>query len=504
MLFSIEKLKEQSESMRTRQSLTEQAAVLFAGNVLAMLVGIAVPIVLVRIFPQEEYGLYQQLFLIFTTVFPFGQMGVTQGLYYFLPREPEMKDAIVTQTYLFVVVTGLLCMLSLLFFRDAIAGLMNNPRLSVFIPYFAVFMFLMIVSSFLETLMIAESRILLASSVRVISQIIRSCTIVITALVTKDILSIFKVLIFFALVRCVFQWIYLKGRYSMSIKKTDISFWKRQLGYSLPIGIANVAWLLQTKVHSFMVSFLFPPARFAVYAVGTYNLPLVGMITSSVSNVMVPELSRCHKERNIARILSVWSGAMRKMNLFLFPIFVFFFIMAHEFILAFFSAKYSESVPIFQVCLVAILVGGINTGAVLNAYAQTQYLMKLALFRIPVAIVILYVFAKTWGIIGAIVADVLVTVSFRLIVLAKVSEVMKISVMNLLIPKVNGKILGCAVLAACPVLILKFLYSFTPLVMLIVTACVFTLTYCSTGLLIGILTKTEIDMMRNCIVSKFG
>ena len=503
MLFSIEKLKEQTDLMSTRQSLTEQAAVLFVGNALAMLVGLAVPIVLVRIFPQEEYGLYQQLFLIFATLFPFGQMGVTQGLYYFLPREPEMKDAIVTQTYLFVIATGLLCMLSLLFFRNDIAGLMNNPKISIFIPYFAVFVFLMIVSSFLETLMIAERKILLASSVRVISHIVRSTTIVITAFVTKDILSIFKVLIFFAFIRCVFQWIYLKGHYSISIKKADISFWKRQLCYSIPIGIANVAWLLQTKVHSFMVSFLFPPARFAIYAVGTYNLPFVGMITSSVSNIMVPELSRCQKEKNTERILSVWSGAMRKMNLFLFPIFVFFFIMAHEFILAFFSEKYFESIPIFQVCLVAILVGGINTGAVLNAYAQTQYLMKLALFRIPVAIAVLYVFAKIWGVMGAIVADVLVTVSFRLIVLSKVSKVMKISVMNLLIPKVNGKILGCALIAACPILILKIFYSFTPIVMLIVTACVFTLTYCSAGILLGILTKTEIDMIRNRIVPKF-
>lgn len=322
--------------MSLGKSLTEQAAVLFVGHVLALLVGVAVPMVLVRIFPQAQYGLYQQLFLVFTTLLPFGQMGVTQGLYYFLPREPDKKDAVVAQTFLFVIITGAFCLLGLFFFRERIAVFMNSPEMTQYLPVVAFYVFFMIVSSFTETLMIAEGKARLSSIVRVISEFARSLTVIITAILTRSIYAVFVALCCFALIRCLYQGWYLSGRYQMFSGGVDFAFWKRQLSYSMPIGLENLVWLIQMKLHSFFVTFLFNPAVYAIYAVGTYNLPFISLITTSVSNVMIPELVRCQKAGNTTRILSVWAGALRKMNLFFFPMFIFFFIMAHDFIVFFF------------------------------------------------------------------------------------------------------------------------------------------------------------------------
>ncbi|MGI6657055.1 MAG: hypothetical protein ACOX5Z_09585 [Desulfobulbus sp.] len=61
-------------------SLSERAIALFIGHIVSLCLAVVVPVVLVRIFPREVYGLYQQLLLIFTTLLPFGQWGVTQGL----------------------------------------------------------------------------------------------------------------------------------------------------------------------------------------------------------------------------------------------------------------------------------------------------------------------------------------------------------------------------------------------------------------------------------------
>jgi O-antigen/teichoic acid export membrane protein len=110
-----------------KQTLTQQTALLFFGNALALVFGLAIPVILVRVFPKEEYGLYQQIFLIFMTLLPFGQMGVTQGLYYFLPREPDKKDAIVVQTFIFVIAAGALCFFLLVGFRSILSSMMNSP-----------------------------------------------------------------------------------------------------------------------------------------------------------------------------------------------------------------------------------------------------------------------------------------------------------------------------------------------------------------------------------------
>lgn len=489
--------------MILRKSLTEQAAVLFAGNALALLVGAVVPMVLVRVFTLLEYGLYQQLFLIFTTLLPLGQMGVTQGLYYFLPREPEKRDAVVAQTLLFVLAAGAICFLVLMVFRFRIAELMNNPEIGQHLPVLALFILFMIVSSFLEALMIAEGKTGFSSLVRVVSELIRSLTVIFTALVTHNVLAVLIALACFSLARCVFLWVYLTGRYRLFSGGIDFAFWWRQLSYSLPIGFANVAWLFQIRLHSFFVTFLFTPATYAIYAIGTYSLPFLGLISSAASNVMVPELARCQKDGNRARILSAWSGALRKMNLFYFPLFVFFFIVAHEFIVVLFTEQYAESVSIFRISLLGLLVSGLNTGAILGAYAETRYLMGIALLRLAVAIPVLYLFTMTWGIHGAVTADVLVSAFFRLFVLGKVARVMETSFAALCRPGENGRIMAAALLAGLPVLALKHFLVVTPLFMLACAALVFILAYSIVGFGLRIVTQSDIDLLRRIIVARF-
>jgi O-antigen/teichoic acid export membrane protein len=490
-------------AMRRGKSLTEQAAVLFVGHVLALLIGVAVPMVLVRIFPQEQYGLYQQLFLIFTTLLPFGQMGVTQGLYYFLPREPEKKDAVVAQTFLFVIMTGAFCSFGLLLFRTRIATFMNSPEMVQYLPIVSLFVFFMIVSSFMETLMIAEGQARLSSIVRVCSELFRSLAVILTAFVTRNILSVFMALTCFSLLRCLFQGWYLFGRYRMFTGGIDFVFWKRQLSYSIPIGMGNVAWLVQMRMHSFFVTFLVAPAVYAIYAVGTYNLPFVSLISSSVSSVMVPELARCQKDGDTTRVLSVWAGSLRKMNLIFFPLFTFFFIIAHDFIVLLFTEQYVGSVSIFRISLFGILISGINTGAILNAYAETRYQMWMALIKIPVVLVVLYFLTRAWGIHGAVAADVLVSVSLRFVELFKVTKVMDVSFWSLLRPGENLRIMAAAFFAVIPVITVQYYLAMSPFFMLMLNAVIFLLSFSIAGFGLKIVTRSEIDSLKGAILPRF-
>ena len=278
--------------MENKTSLTEQSFYLILGRCLAFSLAFLHPIILVRIFSKDEYGLFRQLLLIFSTIYPLGQMGITQGLFYFLPREPEKKDAVITQTLFFVVALSVLLCGLLFIFKSAIASAFHNVEMTQYIPLLGTYLFLMINSSFFETSMIAESKTKLASVVILVSQAIQSSAIIFTAFLTRDILFVFYALTLFSGIRFVFQGLYLVRTYRLSMKKIELGFWKRQLAYSIPIGISNVAWLLQEKLHSYFISFLFNTKMFAIYFIGSFNLPFVGIIAASVSNVMIPELSR--------------------------------------------------------------------------------------------------------------------------------------------------------------------------------------------------------------------
>jgi O-antigen/teichoic acid export membrane protein len=260
--------------------------------------------------------------------------------------------------------------------------------------------------------------------------------------------------------------------------------------------------MLQGRLHSFFVSFLFNPAMFAVYSVGCFKLPLLNIITASVGNVMTPAISRFQKNGDRVAIMRTWNNAIRRMNLILLPTFSFFLIMADDFIVLLFTRSYAESVPIFRVALLSILVSALNTGAVLQAYAQTRYIMKVAFLRLPVTFGILYWFTHQWGVLGAVAANVSALILFRLIMLLKVKSLLDCTLFNVIDWRVNGQILLISLLAGLPLLLLNLSIQ-TPSIFTLGIGCVaYPLFYISTGLISGIIKPEEKEALVGYIRSK--
>jgi O-antigen/teichoic acid export membrane protein len=340
--------------------------------------------------------------------------------------------------------------------------------------------------------MVAEGKVQLAAMVRVTSELFRSVAVISTALLAGKIDAILYALLVFSGGRCIFQWFYLKNNYRFSLKHIDFSFWRQQIGYSIPLGISNVVWLLQLKLHNYFVTFLFTPATYAIYAIGTYNLPFLNLITTSVSNIMVPALAKAQKEGDITKILTIWQNAMKKMNLIFYPMFVFFFIMAHEFITLIFSTAYADSVPIFRVSLLGLLVAGINNGAILNSFAETRFQMNVAFLRLPVTILVLYLFTTNWNLIGAVTANVTIVFLFVFLVALKVRRVLNVSITNLLQLKMNMMIFGAAFLAGMPLMLLKNTMNYQPLLLLSVSIPVFISAYCLSALALRVIIPSDL------------
>src|SRR3954462_5860132 len=86
--------------MATTRSLANMASPLVAGRVASMALPFALPLALARLLDAAAFGTYKQLFLVAQTVLLTCQFGLTQSLYYFLPREKEGRGAYVGQVLL--------------------------------------------------------------------------------------------------------------------------------------------------------------------------------------------------------------------------------------------------------------------------------------------------------------------------------------------------------------------------------------------------------------------
>jgi O-antigen/teichoic acid export membrane protein len=70
------------------ESTFRPALLLMAGRAVASAFTLLIPVTLARVFEAHEYGTYRQLFLVFATLYPIALLGLSDSLYYFIPKDP--------------------------------------------------------------------------------------------------------------------------------------------------------------------------------------------------------------------------------------------------------------------------------------------------------------------------------------------------------------------------------------------------------------------------------
>ena len=96
-----------------------QAGPLMLGRAGATVLGFALPLILTRLLPQAEFGTYKQVWLVVTTGYFMLQLGLSQSLYYFVPRQPQDAGPCIGNAIVTLSAAGLGCVGLLLSRRRA-------------------------------------------------------------------------------------------------------------------------------------------------------------------------------------------------------------------------------------------------------------------------------------------------------------------------------------------------------------------------------------------------
>jgi O-antigen/teichoic acid export membrane protein len=180
---------------------------------------------------------------------------------------------------------------------------------------------------------------------------------------------------------------------------------KAQISDALPYGLGGFAQTAQGDLHNFMVSRYFPPAGFAVYSAGLFQLPLLGLLTSSFSGALIPEVSRLAAAGDQRAIIPIWLNAVRKLALVVVPICALMFLLRYEIITLLFTSAYSEAAPLFGIYLFSALLPITLTGSPIRAHEEFKFFrFKLHLALLPLTFGSLYAGIRAAGLIGAVSA----------------------------------------------------------------------------------------------------
>jgi O-antigen/teichoic acid export membrane protein len=389
--------------------LSKRAALLAAAKIAGYMLTIPLPLILVRFLDQSEFGLYKQTFALISTMLTLLGLHVSVSAYYFMPRTPEKKPQVVMNVLIFYGAVGSVTALAFALFPRWITVVFKTEDLVPYVPLIGVAIFFWLMSSLLEVVTVADGDVRSASLFTVLVQVLKSGLLLGAGVLASSIEAMVLAAVIQGALQCVILFWYIRGRFGKFWRSFDAKLFKSQLANALPFGLGALFYALQADLHIYFVSHYYDPAAFALYAIGCFQLPLLGMLLDAVISVMLPEVVKLQTRDEHHAIVVLWASAIRKLAFFYVPAYVLLFVVRYEFITLLFTKQYADSVPLFAINLAMLPLYVIVCTAVLRAFDDMKFFrLKLSLAMIPLSAFLLYFGINAAGLIGAMAAAVAV------------------------------------------------------------------------------------------------
>ena len=428
--------------MSKPKGILGQAGPLMLGRGGATVLGFALPLILTRLLPQAEFGTYKQVWLVVTTAYFMLQLGLAQSLYYFIPRKDGREKQWLTQTTLSLTVLGVLGGIGLYAARFLVAKQFGNPELAGFGLPMALIVVFMIAGAPLEITLTAEGRVKTAAWVIFLSDAFRVVASVVPLLLGWGLHGFFWAYVLHAAARCAVQQYFFVRHGRPSI---DWKLWKQQLAYALPFGAAILLDIPQKTFHQWAVGWSVDAAAFAIYAQGCFQLPIVNLLYSPISDILQVRLAEPGTDHHRVQI---FHDANLRLAAVFFPFTAGMVAAASLFVPALFTHTYDASVPIFRVAILMTPFASLPLDGVLRATGHTKYLFRVFFWRLLVTVPAVLLGMHSFGMIGAITGHAVAESIMRVVMLDKVRRVFAASWSEIL-PWGQLSLIGAASLVAC-------------------------------------------------------
>jgi O-antigen/teichoic acid export membrane protein len=459
---------------RLRVSIARPAFLLVTGRTFGFAVSFVIPLVLARTFNRETFGTYRELFLLYTTLYGLAQVGMSESLYYFVPREPDHAARSLGNALMVLVGAGLLCGVSLCVAAGPLARWFRNDDLTTHVPVFAVFLALMLVASTLEIVLISRERYKQAAIVYASSDTVKALLFCVPAILFRSLTALLVGAVMFAMVRCVALGRYVVREYERKLA-IDVPLLKRQLAYAIPFAAAATLEIVQSNWHQYAVASWFDGATFAIYSVGCLQIPLVDLLSTSTANVMMVRMSGDLAHHR--QVLTLWHQTVERLAGVFLPLFLLITLTSRELIVTLFTERYSAAAPIFVVSSLGILLAAFPVDAALRVYAQTRVLLLLMLLRLAVTTIGIGSFVSRWSLVGAALITVTAMAAAKVVAIGRIAHLMGVGISSVLPWRSLAWSVTAAVVALGPALWFKSHVAAPPLQQAMLTGLVYGLTY---------------------------
>jgi O-antigen/teichoic acid export membrane protein len=377
---------------------------LVAGRLVSAALTFALPLVLARLLAPEQFGTYKQFFLIAQTLQLTGQLGLTQSLYYFLPRGGKERGAYVSQTFLSLGALGAAFGVALWFAAPLLGRWLGDGSLASLRAPLAIFGGLMLCAAALESAILSEGRIGKAALAYVITDGVRAFALILGAKYGGP-AGLFWAAAGTSILR-VAALFFIVGTGTVPFARPHAGLFRKQLAYALPFAGASYLYVAQRYFSQYAVSASFDAATFALFAVASFHMPVVDIVFTPLSDVMIVHIGKAQHTGQPRAMWTAWNEAVQRLASILFPAAACAWLFGPTVLPLLFTHKYLGSVPLFMLVTLEIPLWILPLDALLRAAGDTRFLFLFNGARIVVTAALVLGGIHSFGLPGAIAGGI--------------------------------------------------------------------------------------------------
>ncbi|WP_242344997.1 oligosaccharide flippase family protein [Anaeromyxobacter terrae] len=450
------------------ESILTRARPLLVARLAGALLTLAVPMVLARVLVPASYGTFKQAWLLAQTLALVLPMGMTMSLYYFVPREPGARDAHVAQALWFHLALGLVATGLLLLGAPLVDRQFHNPELTRNLRWVAAFTGLQIAGAPLDIAWNASGRIGAAALARLLTEVARGAAILAAALLGGSVAAVFAGITAAHLLRAVWTFAALGRAHGLRFSAAAL---RRQAAYALPFGAAFLLIVPQQQLHHYVVAGAVSAAAFAVYSVGTFQLPVVDILYTPVSELLQIGLAEVEGAGRPPRAgLPLFHEAVQQLAFAFLPLMGLLAVIAPALIELLFSARYLEAVPLFRLGVLSVALAALPLDGVMRARAQTGYMVVLSAAKLAATVPLVVGGLRAAGPIGALGGWIVAEALARALMLRRAARLFEVPLARILPVRALARQLAATGFGMAPAwLVVRTLDA--PLVLRVAAAC---------------------------------
>ncbi|NUN12331.1 MAG: polysaccharide biosynthesis protein [Myxococcales bacterium] len=389
------------------------------GRAFGAAMSIALVLLLTRILDKGDFGRLGLVLMLYETLEMFALSGIPASLLFLIPTEPRSaaRSIAVTSALILSVIAAVVALIVVIFAPVMAAALDDgNPVVTEMLRWMALYVVLAFPAQVIPNYLLATSRPRGSAAFGFLIQFVRFFAVLIPATLGMHIetimlwLALSGIVPFLIFVTTV---LWLDRQYPIGLRKKWIT---QQFSYGGPLAVASGLGKLNAYADKYMVGVLMPMEALAVYNVASRELPFVSIVPYGATTGLIPEMSRRFFDDKEG-FLTLWRVLMRKVALLMYPVFVFFFVMAPDIITILYTDAYVEGTNVFRVYLCLIPFRLCLYGGVLRAMGDTIRVLTTSglsiatnlLLNIPLYYWLGWVGPALATIVGQLIAIVLLT-----------------------------------------------------------------------------------------------